>query len=414
MIITEIGGQPIHELAERYGTPIYVYDTQSIAQKVKSLKGFPTIRYAQKANANLTILSLLRRQKVLVDAVSIGEIHRAMRAGYTPKQVVYTADIFDRPTLDMVIKLGVGVNCGSPEMISQYGEKVENGTVTIRVNPGFGHGHSQKTNTGGEQSKHGIWHDQIPQVLERANRHGVRITGLHMHIGSGTDFNHLSQVCDAMTRVADRIGTSLEMISAGGGLPIPYRPEDKPIDVEAYTQLWLQTRKVISSRLGKEIELEVEPGRYLVAESGFLVAEIRAVKQMGANTFYLVNAGFNTLARPVMYGAYHPMSIAYRSADRGDDGYRIPVVVGGPLCESGDIFTQREGGLVETRSLPRADVGDYLVIQNAGAYGFTMASTYNSIPLPAEVVVHDGQAHLARERQTVDDLIRGERVVALR
>jgi diaminopimelate decarboxylase len=413
MIISEIAGVSVRSLAEKYGTPLYVYDVGTVAKRIDDLKGFPTIRYAQKANSNLTLLNFMRKRGVKVDAVSVGEIHRAIKAGYTPKDVVYTADVFDHPALEMAIKLRIRVNCGSPDMIVQYGDRVEDGEVTLRINPGFGHGHTQKTNTGGEQSKHGIWHEDLPDVLKLAREQNVRVTGLHMHIGSGTDFDHLSKVCDSLGRAADLVGPELKILSAGGGLPVKYRPEDKSIDVEAYVDLWLRTRDVIQGRLGNKLELEVEPGRYLVAECGTLLAEIRAIKRMGANTFYLVNAGFMTMARAAMYGAYHPMAICYADPEKSDDGYRIPVVVGGPLCESGDIFTQRDGGFVETRSLPRASVGDFLLIQVAGAYGFTMASNYNSFPFPAEVIVQNGNTFLARERQTVDDLTRGERVVAL-
>ncbi|MCA9267980.1 MAG: diaminopimelate decarboxylase, partial [Planctomycetales bacterium] len=151
----------------------------------------------------------------------------------------------------------------------------------------------------------------------------------------------------------------------------------------------------------------IEPGRYLSAEAGFLIAEIRAVKQMGDNTFYLLDAGFNCLARPILYGAYHPMAVCPADGVGGERSTR-PVVVGGPLCESGDIFTQEEGGFVARRDLPVAGVGDFLVIECAGAYGMAMASNYNSKPLPAEVLIEDGAPRIVRQRQTLDDLIRGE------
>jgi diaminopimelate decarboxylase len=232
-----------------------------------------------------------------------------------------------------------------------------------------------------------------------------------MHIGSGTDLEHLAQVCGAMERCVRIAGRSVTTISAGGGLPVPYRQDESYCDIGAYFELWDATRKRLEEEFGHALSLEVEPGRYIVAESGFLVAEIRAVKQMGGNTFYLVDAGFNTLARPILYGAYHPLSIA------AGDGSHEPrpvreVVVGGPLCESGDIFTQEQGGVVARRLLPEAAVGDFLVIECAGAYGFCMASNYNSKPFAAEVLVRDSQAELIRARQTFDDLIRGETIPA--
>jgi diaminopimelate decarboxylase len=416
---SDIAGYPIVELARQYGTPTYVYDAGKILERVADLRAFDSIRYAQKACSNIAILDLVRREGVFVDAVSAGEIARAKAAGYpltgNPPPVVYTADIFDRESLDVVVREGMHVNCGSPDMIDQLGERAPGREITLRINPGFGHGHSQKTNTGGEQSKHGIWHEQLTEVLRRADHHGLGIVGLHLHIGSGTDLDHLSQVCGAMERLAREVGRSLKTISAGGGLPVPYKSGDTYVDLDVYYRLWDASRKRLEDTFRHRLHLEIEPGRYLVAESGFLITEIRAIKQMGGNTFYLVDAGFNNLARPILYGAYHPMAIVPGKVDGPsatalDQRPLRDVVVGGPLCESGDIFTQSEGGFVSTRSLPSAEVGELLVIENAGAYGFAMSSNYNSKPLAAEVLVRDGVAHLVRQRQTSDDLIRGERI----
>jgi diaminopimelate decarboxylase len=292
-------------------------------------------------------------------------------------------------------------------MIDQLGERAPGSRITLRINPGFGHGHSQKTNTGGEQSKHGIWHEEVTDCLRRADRHGLEISGLHMHIGSGTDLEHLRHVCEAMDRVARDVGRSITTISAGGGLPVPYREGQSYVDLGAYFQLWDQVRRRLADAFGHAVTLEIEPGRYLVAESGYLVTEIRAIKRTKGHTFYLVDAGFNNLARPVMYGAYHPMSIV---PAEGIDRQRPlqDVVVGGPLCESGDIFTQEEGGIVSTRKLPAAQVGELLVMEVAGAYGFVMGSNYNSKPLAAEILISGGVPQLVRARQTFDDLIRGE------
>jgi diaminopimelate decarboxylase len=416
----EIAGISIRDLAARFGTPTYVYDAAKIVDRVNDLRPFDVTRYAQKACSNIAILDLVRRHGVVVDAVSAGEIHRAIKAGYKPgpapaltgkgsaghPQIVYTADIFDHEALDLVVKLDLPVNCGSPDMIDQFGERAPGRSITLRINPGFGHGHSQKTNTGGEQSKHGIWHEQLDDCLQRADRHGLAVTGIHMHIGSGTDLAHLAQVCGALEKAAETVGRTVTTISAGGGLPIPYRTGQTFVDVDQYFALWDATRKRLEQKFDHAITLEIEPGRYLVAESGYLVSEIRAVKQMGGNTFYLADAGFNNLARPILYGAYHPMSIC--PADGAQSRPLQDVVVGGPLCESGDIFTQEEGGFVCQRSLPAAQVGDLLVIERAGAYGFVMASNYNSKPLSAEVLIQAGEPQLIRARQTAEDLTRGE------
>jgi diaminopimelate decarboxylase len=295
-------------------------------------------------------------------------------------------------------------------MIDQYGERCPGRGITLRINPGFGHGHSQKTNTGGQQSKHGIWHTQLADCVTRAAKYNCPIAGLHMHIGSGTDMHHLSQVCGAMEQAALSVGDSLHAISAGGGLPTPYRAGDQRVDIAAYFELWDGVRQRLAKTFGHHVSLEIEPGRYLAAESCSLIAEIRAVKHMGDNLFYVLDAGFNNLARPILYGAYHPMAVAHKAATAGRDPQMQAVIVGGPLCESGDIFTQEDGGYVKSRELPVASVGDYVVIGVAGAYGAVMGSNYNSKPLAAEVLIENGQAHLVRERQTFDDIIRGEHI----
>ena len=419
--LTEIAGLRITDLARRFGTPTYVYDAELIELRLADLAPFDVVRFAQKACSNLAILDLVRRQGGLVDTVSAGEIHRALAAGYSPQgdppPIVFTADLFDRQALDLVCEHKIHVNCGSPDMISQLGERMPGAEITLRINPGFGHGHSQKTNTGGPQSKHGIWHEQIEDCQRRAAEHNLRITGVHMHIGSGTDMKHLSQVGSALEKVAVQLGPSITSVSAGGGLTVPYKEDESPVDISAYYKTWDATRKSLEKEFGHPISLEIEPGRYLTAESGTLITEIRTVKTIGENTFYLVDAGFNNLARPILYGAYHPMAIVPADgdsdggdSDRGDSTNRPlqEVVVGGPLCESGDIFTQEAGGYVSHRLLPEAHVGDLLAIRCAGAYGFVMSSNYNSREMAAEVLLRGGQAHLIRSRQTFDDLIRGE------
>jgi diaminopimelate decarboxylase len=409
---TEIAGVSVAALVRQFGTPTFVYDAAMIRRRIADLAAFDVVRYAQKACSNLAILDLVRRAGALVDTVSGGEIRRALAAGYVavgePPPIVYTADIFDAEALDLCVEHKIHVNCGSPDMIDQLGRRAPGRGITLRINPGFGHGHSQKTNTGGKQAKHGIWLDQIAECLERARRYGLSVTGLHMHIGSGTDLEHLSQVCDAMEKAAAEVGPSLASVSVGGGLPTIYRPTDSYVDLTAYFARCDAMRKRLEERFGHPLRLEIEPGRYLVAESGYLVAEIRAVKRQDDNTFYLLDAGFNNLARPILYGAYHPMSIVPADGDAGRP--EREVIVGGPLCESGDIFTQEEGGYVCTRRLPEANVGELLVIECAGAYGFVMGSNYNSRPLAAEVLIRDGRPALIRHRQTFDDLIRGEEI----
>lgn len=400
-------------IAREFGTPTYVYDAETIRARVARLKGFDTIRFAQKACSNTHLLKLLKAEGVVVDAVSGGEIDRAIAAGFTgqgePSGIVYTADVFDRATLEKVVRLGIPVNAGSPDMLDQLGAVSKGHPVWLRVNPGFGHGHSRKTNTGGESSKHGIWHAYLEDALQRIRRHDLKLVGLHMHIGSGADFEHLKQVCDAMVSLVKSFGQDVSAISAGGGLPIPYKLDGEHVDTDAYFKLWDAARKEIESHLGHAVHLEIEPGRFLVAESGNLLAEVRAVKDTGDNHFVLLDAGFNDLVRPSMYGSWHEISFLAPEGVVRHDKPRLTVVAG-PLCESGDVFTQEEGGLVVPRLLPDTCVGDIAVLHDAGAYGATMASNYNTRGMGAEVLVEGGKIRLIRRRQTVADLLSLENV----
>ena len=403
----------LQSLAQAHATPLWVYDAGTIRDRVERLRMFDTVRFAQKACSNTHVLRLLRGLGVQVDAVSAGEIERALRVGYQPQQIVYTSDIFDHAALELVGRHNLPVNCGSPDMIAQLGGKFPGRAVTLRINPGFGHGHSRKTNTGGEHSKHGIWPQDIPAALEAIARHGLRLVGLHMHIGSGVDYGHLERVCDAMVaHVQDVVahGHDVTAISAGGGLSIPYRAGDPVVDTAHYFSLWDAARRRLAAELGHPVGLEIEPGRFLVAEAGALVAEVRAVKDMGANHFVLCDAGFNELVRPAMYGGFHAISVLPRAnaqvrAELGLQSERRPTVVAGPLCESGDVFTQDAGGVVEPRELAPAEVGDLLVFHDTGAYGASMSSNYNTRPLAAEVLVDGATARVIRRRQTVAELI---------
>ena len=403
----------IRQLVADFGTPLWVYDAATIKSRIAALKSFDTIRFAQKACSNTHILRLMREEGVAVDAVSPGEIKRALAAGFSSKgdksEIVFTADLATEETLALLVEHEIPMNAGSIDMLRQLGARTPGHRVWLRINPGFGHGHSNKTNTGGEHSKHGIWHSELPEALAVIAQYGLRLVGLHMHIGSGVDYGHLQQVCGAMVDLVKRAGQDIEAISAGGGLSIPYRETDPVIDTAHYFGLWDAARREIEAHLGHPVKLEIEPGRYLVAESGLLVAEVRATKQSGNNHFVLVDAGFSDLMRPSMYGSYHAISLV----PRGDVSAERPVrntVVAGPLCESGDVFTQAEGGVVETRPLPAAEVGDLLVLHDTGAYGAAMSSNYNSRPLIAEVLVEAGSARLIRRRQTMDELLALEEV----
>ncbi|MBC3927029.1 diaminopimelate decarboxylase [Undibacterium sp. CY21W] len=409
---TTISNTQIAQIATEFHTPCWAYDASIIRQQIARLKQFDVIRFAQKASSNIHLLRLMREQGVMVDSVSLGEVERALAAGYAPTAnadqthapIVFTADLLDRNALKRVVELNIPVNCGSPQMLEQLGQAHRGHPVWLRINPGFGHGHSRKTNTGGEQSKHGIWFEELPNALNIIDQYGLQLVGLHMHIGSGVDYDHLQSVCDAMIAQVKTANRDLQAISIGGGLSIPYRGDEAVVDTDHYFQIWDKARKEIEAHLGHKISMEIEPGRFLVAQSGILISELRAQKQVGSNFFALVDAGFNDLARPAMYGSFHRIS-AHAADGTPRTTALKPTVVAGPLCESGDVFTQEDGGVVTTQNLPACEIGDLFVFHDTGAYGASMSSNYNSRPLIPEVLVDGDKITQIRRRQTIQELI---------
>ncbi|WP_447881466.1 diaminopimelate decarboxylase [Serratia fonticola] len=404
---TALNAANLLALPQRFGCPVWAYDAAIISQRISQLQHFDVIRFAQKACSNIHILRLMREQGVKVDSVSLGEIERALNAGFEPggEDIVFTADVLDHATLARVSELKIPVNAGSIDMLEQLGQVSAGHPVWLRINPGFGHGHSQKTNTGGENSKHGIWYADLPQAVAKVQQYGLKLIGLHMHIGSGVDYQHLERVCDAMVQQVIALGQDITAISAGGGLSIPYQQGEEAINTEHYYGLWNRARERVAAHLGHPVKLEIEPGRFLMAEAGVLVAEVRSVKQMGSRHFVLVDAGFNDLMRPAMYGSYHHISLLPADGRNTDNQPLQDTVIAGPLCESGDVFTQQAGGGIETRPLPQVRVGDYLVFHDTGAYGSSMSSNYNSRPLLPEVLFENGEPRLIRRRQTIEELI---------
>jgi len=378
------------ELARLHGTPLYVYSARVVRERFAELAGFDLVRYAQKANPHAGILRLLHTLGAQVDAVSAGELEGALAAGYTPAEIAYTADLFDRRALAALARTPVSVNLGSPFQIEQYAELVRSSggprAITLRVNPGFGHGHGRKVTTGGEASKHGIWHEELATCVKRAHAAGLDVTGLHVHIGSGVDAEHLARVCEGFARearIATEAGARLDSISAGGGLPIPYRAGEPRLDLTAFTQAWRATRDTLAHEFGRALRLEVEPGRYLVAEAGLLLAEVRGTKKSGRFEYLFVDAGFHNLLRPAMYGAYHQISaVGHKESEPA-----TPKVVAGPLCESGDVFTVDALGHLLPQALPELAVGELVCLHDTGAYGASMSSSYNSQPRAVEVLV---------------------------
>ncbi|QIQ42009.1 MAG: diaminopimelate decarboxylase [Buchnera aphidicola (Microlophium carnosum)] len=399
----------IKDLIRKYQPPFWVYDSEIIYKKIKLLEKFDVIRFAQKSCSNIHILRMMKNKNIKIDAVSLGEIERALSSGFAPNtnEIVFTADILDQETLFKVVDCKIPVNAGSLDMLTQLGKISPGHHVWLRINPRFGYGHSKKTNTGGENSKHGLWEPEL--AIPIIKKYKLKLIGLHMHIGSGVNYSHLKKVCESMTKYVFQLNQKISSISVGGGLPIPYKFNDEPIDIKKYFMLWNIARNKISEFLKEKIQLEIEPGRFLVAESGILISRVWATKKMGNNNFVLVDVGFNDLMRPTMYGSYHHISIVAGDDRIIDEKETTNTVVAGPLCESGDIFTQKEGGTVQSRKLPIIKIGDYLIFHDTGAYGSTMSSNYNTRPLIPEILLKNNNSIVIRRRQTIEDILNLEK-----
>lgn len=402
----KLGGISAEELVRDYGSPLYVYEEDVISNRYNELwESIPypkkKIHYAAKSNSNLAILSMLQGMGAGIDATSPGEIFLSLKAGFSPEDIIFTGVNSSPSDLEYCHEAGVQVNIGSLHLLDYWGERYPGTTVSVRVNPDVGAGHHDHTITGGPASKFGIYHDKIDQINEIANRHDLDIVGVHAHIGSGI------LETDAFIRAMDIIlGTAgnvegLKFIDIGGGIGIPYGPQESSVPLGELGIEISNRFSDFSREYGEDLELKIEPGRFIVAEAGTLLTTVTNMKSTSKFNFVGVDSGFNTLQRPIMYGSYHEVQNASRM-DSPEGSY----VVGGNLCESGDVFTRSEEG-IEERMMPIPEVGDVLAIRNSGAYGFSMASTYNSRLLPAEVMVSGGRAKIIRERQTLEDLLRG-------
>lgn len=395
----------IFYLTKKYYTPFWLYNSEIIQHQIKKLKKFDNIRFAQKSCSNINILKIIKLCGATIDAVSYGEIKRALISGFNPNNndIVFTSDILEKKVLKKIIQHHIPVNIGSFNMIKQLGKKSPQHPVWLRINPKFGDGHHIKTNTGGENSKHGIWN--IEKAASEIKKYNLLLIGLHMHIGSGINISNIEKMCNSMINCALKINKKIHFISAGGGLNIPYKKNEKKINIEYYFNAWNTTRNIISSKLSCPIKLEIEPGRFLVAQSGVLISKVCSVKKVGKNLFVIIDAGFNDLIRPTLYGSYHKISVIHQKNKDPHPGKTKDYIISGPLCESGDVFTVSSKGLLLKRNLPIITPGDYIIIHDTGAYGAAMSSNYNSRPLISEILYQKNNFYEIRKRQSINEII---------
>ena len=401
-----IQGVDLVELAEEFGTPVYVYDAEKIKEQFDTLKqAFSKVnmkvKFAAKSLTNLSILKLLRSYGSELDCVSIQEVHLGMRAGFTPDQILYTPNCVSFEEIKEAAELGVMINLDNISMLEKFGEQYGHDIpVCIRLNPHIMAGGNKKISTGHVGSKFGISFYQLPEILKTVERYNLHVVGLHMHTGSDIlEAGVFLQASDILFNAAQNFA-DLQFIDFGSGFKVGYKEGDIVTDINELGEKLSEAFKGFCENYGRELEMWFEPGKYIVSESGYFLARTNVVKKTPFTVFVGVNSGLNHLIRPMMYDAYH--EIFNLSNPTGKE--HVYTIVG-YICET-DTF-----GL--DRRMNEVREGDIMAFKNAGAYAFSMASNYNSRFRPAEVLIYNGQAHLIRKREDFEDLIRNQVEVAI-
>lgn len=391
--------QDLLKIARDFESPVYVYDAEKILSQydrltsafknVKDLK----INYAVKALSNISILKLLKTRGAGLDTVSIQEVQLGLKAGFDPSEILYTPNGVSLEEIEEVAELGVQINIDNLSILEQFGTKHPKVPVCIRINPHILAGGNSKISVGHVDSKFGVSIHQIPHLLRIVENTGMNINGIHMHTGSDIlDIEVFLRASEILFDAAKHF-KNLEFIDFGSGFKVPYTAGDIETDIEELGEKLTKRFKDFCEDYGRELTLVFEPGKFLVSEAGKFLARVNVIKQTTSTVFAGVDSGFNHLIRPMFYGSHHDI----HNITNPEGKQRFYSVVG-YICET-DTFAQN-------RRIAEITEGDILAFSNAGAYSFSMASNYNSRYRPAEVLWYNGQAHLIRERETFEDLLK--------
>ncbi len=390
---------PLEQMAKDFGSPLYVYDGEKIKEQYHKLKNAFSgvdvkIKYACKALSNINILKLLQREGSDLDCVSIEEVQLGIYAGFTPEQILFTPNCVSFDEIKQAVELGVKINIDNISILEQFGHEYGKSVpCCIRINPHIMAGGNKNISTGHIDSKFGISIYQLRHVVRVVNTNNIHINGLHMHTGSDIyDAEVFLQGAELLFDAAKDF-KELEFLDFGSGFKVAYKEDDNTTDVEDLGRKISSRFNEFCKEYGRQLQLWFEPGKFLVSEAGYLLVSANVIKQTTATVFVGVNSGQNHLIRPMFYDAYH--QIINISNPTGTT--RVYTVVG-YICETDTLGWDRK--LNEVRE------GDLLVIKNAGAYGYSMSSNYNSRFRPAEVLVENGKVSLIRKRETFEDIIR--------
>ncbi len=379
-----------------YSTPVYIYSRSIIESRVlevkSSLEGLDAvILYSMKANGNPHIIRLFYDWGLGVETVSPGEVYVALNVGVDPESIYFTGNSVSLSDLEFIVNRGVNINVDSLQALKNLCKLGYQGNIGLRINPLLGSGYHPYTITGGLESKFGLLPSEAREAASIASSCGMTIARLHSHIGSGIhDPTIYLRVLELLSGIAREL-PGVEELDLGGGYAVPYRRGDPRFPWHRFSQM---LKEAVERLKLENYKLIIEPGRYLVAESGMLLASVTDVKERGNKLIVGVDTGMNHLIRPALYNAYHEVVVASKACMEGE----VVADIVGNICESSDV-------LARDRLIPRVEVGDVIAILNAGAYGYSMASTYNLRPLPPEVLLHEGKVKLIRRRQSIEELI---------
>ena len=396
-----IGGIHIQELVNSFDTPLYVYDAEIIDRQYSRLKqAFSScktrINFACKALNNVKVMRHLHDLGACLDTVSIQEVWLGLKAGFTPEEIIYTPNCVSMEEIDLAVKEGVMINIDNISILEQFGLKYGNTVpICIRINPHVMAGGNINISTGHIDSKFGISIYQMRHVDRVVKNTGLNVIGLHMHTGSDiVDVDIFLRAEDILFEQAEHF-PDLTFIDFGSGFKVPYKPDDHSTDIEELGEKLTARFKEFCSEYGRELELWFEPGKFLVSQAGTFLVKVNVLKQTTAAMFVGVDSGLNHLIRPMLYNGYHHIT----NVSNPEGALRLYTVVG-YICETDTFGWDRK--LNEVRE------GDILAFNNAGAYGMTMASNYNSRFRPAEVLIKNGKAELIRRRENLDDILRNQ------
>jgi diaminopimelate decarboxylase len=399
-----VGGVQLTALPEKYGSPLYVYDMETIKKQYTRIteafkKSKVRINFACKALTNINILKYFVELGAGLDAVSIQEVRLGLEAGFKPEDIMYTPNCVSMDEIDMAVKTGVRINIDNISILEQFGHKYGSKIpVGIRINPHILGGGNQKISTGHIDSKFGISIYQLTHVHRVIEANNMQIEGLHMHTGSDIlDIEVFLRGAEIMLETAKEF-KDLDYIDYGSGFKVAYKPADIATDIEELGATLSERFNAFSREYGKPLTLIFEPGKFLVSEAGYFIAKVNVIKQTTATVFAGLDTGLNHFIRPMFYDAYHEVV----NLTRPEGKTRIYTVVG-YICET-DTFGWN-------RKLVELSEGDYIAFKNAGAYCFTMASNYNSRLKPAEVMIKNGKDYLIRKRETMEDLTRNQIII---